>query len=127
MPAVGFLYFLAWALPDQPPIVTLRLFARRNFLVVTVALSVGYGLFFGNVVLLTPPEVAERVHARMPAEVDLAAGVASGACRLPNDAGLVFKALGRETAQVRASVRAFWAVAREEATGCPLPPPFFWR
>jgi DHA2 family multidrug resistance protein len=30
----------------------LRLFARRNFLVGTVALSVGYGLFFGNVVLL---------------------------------------------------------------------------
>lgn len=82
---------------------------------------------FGNVVLLTPPQVAERVHARVPAEVDLAAGVASGACRLPNDAGLVFKALGRETAQVRASVRAFWAVAREEATGCPLPPAFFWR
>jgi len=50
--AVGFLYFLAWELTDKHPIVNLRLFARRNFLVGTVALSVGYGLFFGNVVLL---------------------------------------------------------------------------
>jgi urease accessory protein len=57
----------------------------------------------------------------------LANGVASGACHLPNDAGLIFKALGRETAQVRAKVREFWAVAREAATGAAIPPPFFWR
>jgi len=50
--AVGFLYFLAWELTEEHPIVNLRLFARRNFLVGTIALSVGYGLFFGNVVLL---------------------------------------------------------------------------
>jgi urease accessory protein len=81
----------------------------------------------GNVALLAPKEVADRVHARVDAEVDLAAGVAFGACRLPNDAGLIFKALGRETAQVRARVREFWAVAREEATGTAIPPPFFWR
>ena len=49
---VGLLYFVAWELTDKHPIVNLRLFARRNFLVGTVALSVGYGLFFGNVVLL---------------------------------------------------------------------------
>ena len=81
----------------------------------------------GNVVLLTPKDVADRVHARIGAQVDLADGVAFGACRLPNDAGLIFKALGRETAQVRARVREFWAVAREEATGSAIPPPFFWR
>jgi MFS transporter, DHA2 family, multidrug resistance protein len=50
--AVGFLYFLAWELTDRHPIVNLRLFGRRNFLIGTVALSVGYGVFFGNVVLL---------------------------------------------------------------------------
>jgi urease accessory protein len=81
----------------------------------------------GNVVLLAPKDIADRVHARIGAEVDLAEGVAFGACRLPNDAGLVFKALGRETAQVKARVREFWAVAREEATGSGVPPPFFWR
>ncbi len=50
--AVGFAFFLAWVLTDSNPIVDLRLFARRNFLTGTVALSVAYGLFFGNVVLL---------------------------------------------------------------------------
>jgi urease accessory protein len=81
----------------------------------------------GNVVLLAPKAIADRVHARVETEVDLAAGVAYGACRLPNDAGLIFKALGHETAQVRARVREFWAVAREEATGTAIPPRFFWR
>ena len=82
---------------------------------------------FGNVILCTPPDVAERVHARIGAEVDHDAGVAFGACRLPNDAGLIFKVLGRETAQVRAKVREFWEVARHEITGAAIPPPFFWR
>jgi urease accessory protein len=81
----------------------------------------------GNVILLAPKEAADRVHARVDADVDLVDGVAAGACHLPNDAGLIFKAVGRETAQVRAKVREFWAVAREEITGTALPPPFFWR
>ena len=82
---------------------------------------------FGNVVLCTPADKAERIHARIDAEVDLEQGVAFGACRLPNDAGLVFKVLGRETAQVRAKVRDFWEVARQEITGAAIPAPFFWR
>jgi len=82
---------------------------------------------FGNVILLAPSEAAERVHARVDAEVDAANGLAFGACRLPNDAGLVFKALGPETAQVKATVREFWATASEEITGAAIPPPFFWR
>ncbi len=49
---VGFLFFLAWELTDKHPIVDLRLFAGRNFTVGTLSLSVAYGLFFGNVVLL---------------------------------------------------------------------------
>ena len=81
----------------------------------------------GNVILLAPKEAADRVHARVDADVDLANGVASGACHLPNDAGLIFKAVGRETAQVKARVREFWGIAREEITGTALPPPFFWR
>ncbi len=49
---VGFAFFLAWELTERHPIVNLRLFARRNFTLGTLALSLGYGLFFGNVVLL---------------------------------------------------------------------------
>lgn len=82
---------------------------------------------FGNVILCTPPEMADRVHARVDAEVDVDRGLAYGACRLPNDAGVIFKVLGRETGDVRSKVREFWAVAREEITGAAIPPPFLWR
>ena len=49
---VAFLFFLAWELTETHPIVDLRLFGQRNFLLATLALSLAYGLFFGNVVLL---------------------------------------------------------------------------
>jgi urease accessory protein len=82
---------------------------------------------FANVVLCTPKDSADRIQERVAADVDLAEGLAFGACRLPNDAGLIYKVLGRETAQVKAKVREFWSVVREEATGASLPPPFLWR
>jgi DHA2 family multidrug resistance protein len=41
---VSFMFFLAWELTDEHK--------RRNFLMGTAALSIAYGLFFGNVVLL---------------------------------------------------------------------------
>jgi DHA2 family multidrug resistance protein len=49
---VACMFFIAWELTDKHPIVDLRLFMRRNFLMGTMSLSVAYGLFFGNVVLL---------------------------------------------------------------------------
>jgi DHA2 family multidrug resistance protein len=49
---VGFVAFLIWELTEEHPVVDLTLFKRRNFWAGVVALSVGYGLFFGNVVLL---------------------------------------------------------------------------
>jgi DHA2 family multidrug resistance protein len=49
---VGFLFFIAWELTEEHPIVDLHLFGMRNFTAGTLALSVAYGLFFGNVVLL---------------------------------------------------------------------------
>ena len=49
---VGLAFFLIWELTDKHPVVDLRLFARRNFWAGTLSVSVGYGLFFGNVVIL---------------------------------------------------------------------------
>ena len=49
---VGFCFFLIWELTDEHPIVDLRLFARRNFWVATLTISIGYGAFFGNLVLV---------------------------------------------------------------------------
>ena len=71
---------------------------------------------FGNVILCTPKDKADRIYERVGADVDLADGVAFGACRLPNDAGLIFKVLGRETAQVKAKVREFWGVVRRRSS-----------
>jgi DHA2 family multidrug resistance protein len=50
--AVAFSVFVVWELTDEHPVVDLRLFGRRNFAFGALALSVAYGLFFGNVVLL---------------------------------------------------------------------------
>lgn len=80
-----------------------------------------------NVILLTPRDMADRVDARVDAAIDSERGLAYGACRLPNDAGLIFKVLAHETAQAKAKVREFWGIVREEITGTPLSPPFFWR
>ena len=49
---IGFAFFLIWELTEKHPVVDLSLFKRRNFWAGTLAISVGYGLFFGNVVLL---------------------------------------------------------------------------
>ncbi|MBO4224151.1 urease accessory protein UreD [Bradyrhizobium neotropicale] len=82
---------------------------------------------FANVILCAPKEKTERIHERAEGDVNLAEGVAFGACRLPNDAGLIFKVLGRETAQVKAKVREFWGLVRKEVIGAALPPPYLWR
>ena len=50
--AVGLAVFIAWELTDAHPVVDLRLFGSRNFAFGVLATSIGYGLFFGNVVLL---------------------------------------------------------------------------
>jgi MFS transporter, DHA2 family, multidrug resistance protein len=49
---IGFMIFLVWELTDEHPIVDLSLFRGRNFSVSTIAMLVGYGLYFGTVVLL---------------------------------------------------------------------------
>src|SRR5215831_10797290 len=49
---VGFALFVVWELTDAHPVVDLRLFARRNYWTSTLAMSLAYGAFFGNVVLL---------------------------------------------------------------------------
>jgi len=82
---------------------------------------------FGNLIVCTPKDKTDRILERLGADVDIARGLAFGACRLPNDAGLIYKVLGRETTQVKAKVREVWGVVREEVIGVGLPPPFLWR
>ncbi|MDR5804808.1 DHA2 family efflux MFS transporter permease subunit [Caballeronia sp. LZ001] len=49
---VSFAFFMIWELTEEHPVVDLRLFARRNFTGGTIAISVSYALYFGNLVLL---------------------------------------------------------------------------
>jgi len=82
---------------------------------------------FGNLLILTPLDVANRVVARVPPQFDLAGGLASGLSRLPNQAGLMLRVVGTESYQVRARMREVWAVVRQEAVGRSLPAEFAWR
>lgn len=50
--AIGLAVFVIWVLTDDHPIVDLRLCTSRNFLMGTFALSIGYALYFGSIVLL---------------------------------------------------------------------------
>jgi MFS transporter, DHA2 family, multidrug resistance protein len=49
---IAFAFFVIWELTAEHPVVDLSLFKRRNFTGGTIALSIGYGLYFGNLVLL---------------------------------------------------------------------------
>jgi DHA2 family multidrug resistance protein len=49
---ISLAFFIVWELTAEHPVVDLSLFSRRNFTSGTIALSIGYGLYFGNLVLL---------------------------------------------------------------------------
>jgi DHA2 family multidrug resistance protein len=49
---VAFVFFMIWELTDKHPVVDLRLFAGRNFTAGVLAISVAYGVMFGNIVLM---------------------------------------------------------------------------
>jgi MFS transporter, DHA2 family, multidrug resistance protein len=50
--AIGFAAWLIWELTEKHPIVDLSLLKSRNFALGTVALCLGYAVYFGNVVLM---------------------------------------------------------------------------
>jgi len=49
---IAFVFFVIWELTDKHPVVDLRLFAGRNFTSGVLAISVAYGVMFGNIVLM---------------------------------------------------------------------------
>jgi len=50
--SISLIFFVVWELAEEHPIVDLTLFERRNFTVGTLAISLGYMIFFGSVVIL---------------------------------------------------------------------------
>jgi DHA2 family multidrug resistance protein len=50
--AISFAIFLVWEFTDEHPVVDLRLFLGKNFFFGCLSLSLAYGIFFGNNVIL---------------------------------------------------------------------------
>ncbi|MFL9873062.1 DHA2 family efflux MFS transporter permease subunit [Paraburkholderia megapolitana] len=50
--AVSFVALILWELTDAHPIVDLRLFADRNFTAGTIAVTLGFGVYYGALVLV---------------------------------------------------------------------------
>jgi len=49
---IAFTAWLIWELTEQHPIVDLSLFKARSFALGTIALCLGYAVFFANIVLM---------------------------------------------------------------------------
>ena len=83
---------------------------------------------FANVLCVTPPEVAARIRDRFGTSfgTDSPRAIA-GVSRLPTDAGLMLRAVGVESHDVRREVRRFWRIVREEARGPTLPVTYHFR
>lgn len=83
---------------------------------------------FANIVCVTPPDVAIRIRGRFDNNFQPGSPCAiSGVSQLPNGAGLIMRAVGKESYDVRKEVRRFWQIVREEARGRTLPEEFLWR
>lgn len=82
---------------------------------------------FGNVIVLAPQDAANRVYDACEPAYDKQKKIARGVTRLPNNAGLLFKALGMEPGPVKEEVRNFCSLVRKAVKGRPLPKEFAWR
>ncbi len=92
----------------------------------TLGAMAGYDVF-ANVVVLTPPEHADRLYEQTEAFIDPARRVAAGITRLPCGCGLLYKVLGDETEPVKKIVRTFCSAVRSRVKGRELPAEFPWR
>lgn len=80
-----------------------------------------------SVTLAAPAPLAEAVLDHLGGATDLSAECMAGASRLPNDAGLVYKVLAKETEPVKAKVREFWRLVRHEVLGTGIPQSRSWE
>lgn len=82
---------------------------------------------FANVVVMTPKEHADHIYKKTSVFIDKERKLAAGITHLPNDSGLLFKALGMESGPIKKLVREFCSLVRQEIKGRPLPEEFPWR
>jgi urease accessory protein len=112
--------------PDGTPLYTEKFVAEPWRHPVRWAGVMGRFDVVANVFLVTPPPIAARVFEEVVPGFDAGLDCVAGADRLPNGAGLVYKVLGMETEPVKATVRAFWDLARRHVTGASIPVARLW-
>jgi urease accessory protein len=107
--------------PDGTPLFTEKLVAEPWRHPVRRTGVMGKFDVFANVILITPAQHAQQILPQVVPGADTSADCMAGASRLPHEAGLVYKVLGMETEPVKAKVRAFWDLVRQEVAGAPIP------
>lgn len=112
--------------PDGSVLCTDKLVSEPRRYPVRHAGAMGEFEVLASVTVAAPTPLADAVLDRVDATVDADTGCMAGASRLPNDAGLVYRVLGKETEPVRAKVRAFWQLVRYEAIGAGIPERRSW-
>jgi len=112
--------------PDGSPLFTEKLVAEPGRHPVRRAGVMGKFDVFANVTLICPQRHADKIFEQVVPGADADADCVAGASRLPNDAGLAYKVLGRETEPVKAKVRAFWQLVRQEVADAPIPAARQW-
>jgi len=83
---------------------------------------------FANILCITPADTAQRIQERFQGVFDQQKSprVISGVSKLPNGAGLILRVVGVESYDVRAEVRKFWKIVREEAKNRTLSDELIW-
>jgi urease accessory protein len=112
--------------PGGAPLFTEKLVAEPWRHPVRQAGAMGRYDVLANVTVVTPPQRAWQIFEQVVPGADIGADCVAGASRLPSDAGLVYKVLGMETEPVKAKVREFWGLVRQEVTGAPIPAARAW-
>ncbi|HEY6310050.1 MAG TPA: urease accessory protein UreD [Streptosporangiaceae bacterium] len=107
--------------PDGTPLFAEKLVAEPWRHPVRQAGVMGKFDVLANVTLVTTRQHTERVFEQVGDCAGFTAECVAGASRLPHDAGLVYKVLGTKTEPVKAMVRAFWNIVRQQVTGAPIP------
>ena len=82
---------------------------------------------FANVIVMTPKFHADNIYKYTDAYIDKKNHIAAGVSHLPNDSGLIFKVLGKDTSLVKKIVRNFCSTVRKEVKGKEMSEEFVWR
>lgn len=82
---------------------------------------------FANVIVMTPPDKADEIYEKTQVLVDKEKMLAAGITKLPANAGLLYKVLGKEPGPFKKLVREFASSVRQTIKGKSIPPEFPWR